>query len=115
MGVPVMRGRMMKSLILGICLCGLGSSSVLAANFPDNGRIQSAFSYPGAPKRTPEEPKPPYPMNYTDEAAQTLGVKDGRWDLFSSHPASKNGFMPSISGSLGGNGAMLRLQWHPGE
>jgi hypothetical protein len=108
-----MRGPMVKSLILSISL--LASSPAFAASFPDNGRVQSALSYPGAPKPTSNDPKPPYPMNYTDEAAQTLGVKDGRWDLFSSHPAANNVFMPAVSGSVSGKGAMLRLQWHPGE
>ena len=88
-----------------------------ASDLPDNGRVQSALSYPGAPKPTSNDPKPPYPMNYTDEAAQTLGVKDGRWDLFSSHPAANNVFMPAVSGSVSGKGAMLRgcEAWHPGE
>lgn len=110
-----MRGRIAKTVILGVSLFGLASSAAFAANMPDNGRIQSALSYPGAPKHTSDDPKPPYPMNYTDEAAQTLGVKDGRWDLFSTHPGANHTFMPAISGSLGGNGAMLRLKWHPGE
>ena len=56
----------------------------------------------------------PYAMNYTDEAAETLGMRDGHMDVFSSKPAA-HGFMPTISGGLGGDGAMLRLQWRPGN
>jgi hypothetical protein len=51
----------------------------------------------------------PYAMNYTDEMAQSLGVRDGRWEVFetgSSHP-----LMPSLKGGIDGGGPMLRLQW----
>ena len=108
-----MHGRLIRSFTLGIGLVGLATATALAASVPDTGRIQMP-PYPGAPKPVAETP-PPYPMSYIDEAAQTLGVKNGRLDLFSSHPAENNVFMPVISGSVSSKGAMLRLQWHPGE
>ena len=54
-------------------------------------------------------------MNYADEAAQTLGVKNRQLDLFSAKPAENTSYLPSVSGGVGGDGAMFKLQWHPGE
>jgi hypothetical protein len=54
-------------------------------------------------------------MTYMDEAARALGVQNGRMDVFSTQPQSSSSYMPSISGGLGSDGAMLRLRWHPGE
>ena len=55
-------------------------------------------------------------MNYTDEAAQSLGVKAGRMDFFSTSLSHDNDpLMPSLRGGVDNGGAMLRLQWHPGE
>jgi hypothetical protein len=51
----------------------------------------------------------PYAMNYTDGMAQSLGVREGRWEVFdtgSSHP-----LMPSLKGGIDSGGPMLRLQW----
>jgi hypothetical protein len=53
----------------------------------------------------------PYAMNYTDEAAQALGVKDGRWEAFE----PRSGDMPSLKGGLDGGRPMLILQWRPGQ
>ena len=53
-------------------------------------------------------------MNYADEAAQTLGVKDGHLDIFSSRPEPNNALVPTFSGGVGSDGAMIRLQWRPG-
>ncbi len=52
-----------------------------------------------------------YPMRYTDEAAQTLGMKDGKWEAFT--PTSP--LMPHINGGLDGGRPMVRLQWQPGQ
>jgi hypothetical protein len=53
----------------------------------------------------------PYAMRYTDEAAQTLGMKDGKWEAFT--PTSS--IMPRINGGLEGGRPMVRLQWQPGQ
>jgi hypothetical protein len=53
----------------------------------------------------------PYPMRYTDEAAQSLGMKDGKWEAFT--PASP--LMPRINGGLEGGRPMVHLQWRPGQ
>ena len=53
----------------------------------------------------------PYAMNYTDEAAQTLGVREGKWEAFTSRSSD----MPSVKGSLDSGRPMLILQWRPGQ
>jgi len=53
----------------------------------------------------------PYAMNYTDEAAQTLGVREGRWEAFEPRSAD----LPSLKGGLDGGRPMLILQWRPGQ
>jgi hypothetical protein len=53
-----------------------------------------------------------YPMNYADEAAQTLGVRNGKMDVFS---MTGGGAMPSVSGTIGGKGPELRLRWRLGK
>jgi hypothetical protein len=79
------------------------------------GPIPSPRNYPGAPRPVYDDAKAPYAMNYTDEAAQTLGFRDGHMDVFSTKPAENKVYLPSFSGGLGGDGAMLKLQWHMGE
>jgi hypothetical protein len=78
--------------------------------------ITSATNYPGAPRPVYDDVNAsPYALNYADEAAQTLGVRDGRVDVFAAQPADNQSYLPTFSGGLGGDGAMLKLQWHPGE
>ena len=59
------------------------------------------------------KPSQPYAMNYTDEAAQTLGVRDGKWEAFDVH--SSDPLMPSLKGGIDNGGAMISLQWRPGQ
>jgi hypothetical protein len=53
----------------------------------------------------------PYAMNYTDEAAQQLGIHDGQWEAFDTH--SSNPLVPSFKGGVDNGSAMLKLQWVP--
>jgi hypothetical protein len=110
-----MRGRSGKSLILGFLIAGLAVSAAAAAQLPGQNILASPLSYPGAPKRIYNDPKQPYAMNYTDEAAQALGVKDGHMDVFSTQPTDRNNLMPRLSGGVDSSGAMIRLQWRPGN
>jgi hypothetical protein len=48
-------------------------------------------------------------MRYTDEAAQTLGMKDGKWEAF----VPVNPLLPRINGGLDGGRPMVHLQWRP--
>ena len=102
-----------KLLVLAGILMAYGSSAS-AMSVPGQNHLYSQLQYPGAPKPVYDDPKLPYAMNYVEEAARTLGVKDGHMDVFST-PSPSSSYMPSISGGLGGDGAMLRLRWHPGE
>lgn len=82
-----------------------------------------AAPVPGAPPllpprssaARPDEPKPPYAMSYAEEAAQTLGMKDGHMDLFASRQMPGNPLVPTFSGGVDGQGAMLRLKWTDGR
>jgi hypothetical protein len=110
-----MRGRSGKCLLLSLTFLGLACSAASAARLPGTNNLASPMSYPGAPKRIYDDPKLPYAMNYTDEAARNLGVKDGHMDVFSTKPSSQNDLMPSLSGGVDSGGAMIRLQWRSGS
>jgi hypothetical protein len=98
-----------------ICLCaGLlwGAGPACAAHLPNfNPVIPSEHQ---TETRYQTEAAPPYAMNYTDEVARSLGVRGGRMDLFDTGPAD-NPLVPALKGGVDGDGAMIRLQWHPGE
>ena len=51
-----------------------------------------------------------YPTTWGDEAAQSLGVRDGKWEAFHTTPTSQ--LAPSLNAGVDSGGAMLRLQWH---
>jgi hypothetical protein len=55
----------------------------------------------------------PYAMTYSDEAARRLGVEDGKWEAFHSRPSDP--LMPSLRGGIDRSGAMISLQWLPGQ
>ena len=50
-----------------------------------------------------------YPTTWGDEAAQTLGVRDGKWEAFATKPSSR--FEPSLNAGVDQGSAMLRLSW----
>ena len=60
-------------------------------------------------------PQAPYPMNYADEAAQTLGIAHGQLNVFSIGPSRGEGLMPNVSGGVDRGGVTLKLQWRPVE
>jgi len=107
-----MGGTAKRILVLGMGLLTLSGTFALGA-VPSDHSLASPMRFPGAPKPYYDDPKTPYPMSYSDEVAQQLGVRDGHMDVFSSAPAENNPLVPVVSGGLGGDGAMLRLQWHP--
>jgi hypothetical protein len=59
--------------------------------------------------RYADTPTAPYAMNYADEAAQRLGVHDGRWEAFDTQ--STDPLVPSFKGGVDSGGAMFKLQW----
>ena len=64
-------------------------------------------------QRVSDEQASPYAMNYTDEAARSLGVKDGKWEAFDTR--SSDPLVPSLKGGIDHGGAMISLQWRPGQ
>ena len=108
---------MRRIILAGFATLLLGTPAH-AVRVPNQDHLTSTpqYQYPGAPKLVYDDPAPqPYAMTYADSVAQALGVKNGRMDVFSTEPRSSSSYMPSFSGGLGGDGAMLRLKWHPGE
>jgi hypothetical protein len=105
--------RRAKALIFALCaLIGTGyGTSAQAASVPFQDHL--SLQYPGAPRPVRQDNPSPYAMTYADEVAQSLGVKNGHMDLFSTVPAS--GYAPSFSAGVDKDGAMLQLKWHPGE
>lgn len=51
----------------------------------------------------------PYALNYTDQVARRLGLREGRWQAF----APRSGELPALQGGLKGGRPMLILQWRP--
>ncbi|MFO1246952.1 MAG: hypothetical protein U1E93_01740 [Alphaproteobacteria bacterium] len=61
--------------------------------------------------RVADNESPPYAMRYTDEAAQTLGMTDGKWEAY----APTSPLLPRVNGGLDGGRPTLKLQWRPGS
>lgn len=97
-----------------LALAALATCGTSAQALRPPGQDHLSLQYPGAPQPFHEEPQSPYAMTYTDEVAESLGVKHGHIDVFSTDPPS-SGYLPSFSAGLGSDGAMFRLKWHPGE
>lgn len=97
---------------LAIALLFLAPGPCLASPPMGNGGLPPA-PLPSARVLPPEAPSP-YPRNYAEEAVRTLGFKNGKMDLFQVAPAdSHDKLLPTLSGTLGGEGAMVRLKWQP--
>jgi hypothetical protein len=103
-----------RSSIAGAALVAMALTPALAMPFAPNVSTTTATNYPGAPRPVYDDNKAPYAMNYADEAVQNLGFRNGHMDVFSTKPAG-NSYLPAFSGGIDAGGAMLRLQWHPGE
>ena len=103
--------KMRPLTILSLSCLGLiiGTSSALAFRPPDTvapppTEHQQVLRYADAQNQ-------PYAMNYTDEAAQQLGVHDGKWEAFDTH--STDPLVPSFKGGVDSGTAMVKLQWTP--
>jgi hypothetical protein len=102
----------MRPLPILSCTClalVLGATSALAFRPPDTNTAmpsehQMELRYSDAQSQ-------PYAMNYTDEAAQRLGVHDGQWEAFDTH--SSDPLVPSFRGGVDNGSAMVKLQWVP--
>ena len=108
--------RLLGKFVVGVTLLGLGIIPAIARPPFGAAPIASPTNYPGAPRPVYDDPpKAPWAMNYADEAVQSLGFRNGHMDVFSTKPPENNSYLPTLSGGVGGDGAMLKLQWHPGE
>jgi hypothetical protein len=101
----------MRPLPILSCAClalVLGTTSALAFRPPDANTETSEHQME---LRYSDAPNQPYAMNYTDEAAQRLGVHDGQWEAFETHPSDP--LLPSFRGGVDNGSAMVKLQWIP--
>jgi hypothetical protein len=55
----------------------------------------------------------PNAMNYSDEAALRLGIRNGNWEAFDTH--SSDPLMPSLRGGIDKGKPAISLQWRPGQ
>ena len=104
-----MRPFHIAALTVTVLICGAGPG--LAFRAP-----QTNTAFPTEHQQAQQygqDQSPPYAMNYADEAAQTLGVRDGRWEAFDT--GSTYPLVPSLKGGVDSGGAMLRLQWRSGQ
>ncbi len=89
------------------------AAAVFAGVVPSHAFAKPDFNAPHPVPHVREAglaPSQPYAMNYTDQMAQSLGVKDGQWEAFQ----SRDPLMPSLNGGMGSGGQpMLKLQWRP--
>jgi hypothetical protein len=96
------------TLVFAVAALAAGSSPAWAFRLPGNEAWPTEHQ---KQLRFAENQPQPYAMNYADEAAQTLGVREGKWEAFT--PRSSD--MPSVKGSMDGGRPMLILQWRPGQ
>jgi hypothetical protein len=97
-------------LTSGLVLAAEPALAVHAPNFAPH----FATEHDTATRLQDDKPASPYAMSYTDEVAQSLGVRNGKADFFDSG-RSDDAFVPALKMGVDGGSAMIRLQWHPGE
>ncbi|MDB5734137.1 MAG: hypothetical protein JWN16_774 [Alphaproteobacteria bacterium] len=96
------------------CRTLLATAALLLAAAPAQAYDAPQFNAP-APiphvqdVRFADQDRTPYAMRYSDEAAESLGVKDGKWEAFSTKSSSP--LMPSLNAGADSGGAMIKLQW----
>ena len=81
---------------------------------PRGPALDGVPALPGATPPSQAAQAQPYPMNYAEEAVQTLGFRNGHMDFFSTRPQPDGSLVPTFSGGVDRGGVMLKLQWHPG-
>jgi hypothetical protein len=98
--------RQFRTVFFATAALLLGAMPAQAFRKPD---LNPAYPIQHVREARLAEKSQPYAMNYTDEMAQSLGVRDGRWEAFDT--GSKHPLVPSLKGGIDSGGAMLRLQW----
>ena len=95
----------MKPRLFAVAALILGMAPAHAYTKPD---FNAAPTIPHVRESQLADSKPTV-MNYTDQMAQSLGVKNGGWEAFTSNDP----MMPSLRGGIDGGAPMLKLQWRP--
>lgn len=95
--------RQMKARFIAAAALFLGAVPAHAFTKPD---FNAAPTVPHVRESQVADSKPVV-MNYTDQMAQSLGVKDGGWEAFK----SSDPMMPTLKGGIDGGNPMLKLQW----
>ena len=91
----VVRSYRMMRTVSTICVTAVAvvGGMVAAAGFePTSGVLTE---HEKILKYRDHQPAAPYAMNYTDDAAQTLGVREGRWEVIDTG-SSRSGLVPSL-------------------
>jgi len=99
--------RCFGTLALAVAAVAAGSGPGWAFRLPDPNAVP--LTEHQIQLRVAESTPRPYAMNYADDAARTLGVKDGKWEAFSTQ--SGGPLMPSFKGGIDSGRAMIGLQW----
>ena len=97
--------QMMKPRLFAVVALILGVAPAHAFTRPD---FNAAPTIPHVRESRLADSRPAV-MNYTDQMAQSLGVKNGGWEAFKSNDP----LMPSLRGGIDGGAPMLKLQWRP--
>lgn len=95
----------MKAKFLAIAALMMGAVPAHAFTKPD---FNAAPPIPHVRESQLADSRPQV-MNYTDQMAQSLGVKNGGFEAFK----STDPMMPSLKGGIDGGAPMLKLQWRP--
>ena len=96
-------------LVAFAAMAPLASPASAAGRVPGGGGLMPpATSQWDAQRRITAEPvKSPYPVTYSEQVAQSLGLRDGGVSLYEGRESARNPFAPSVV--VGGT--MLRLRW----
>lgn len=98
--------RTVQTLPIALLVLILGTTPAWADRLSDTGVTSDHQQTLKMADNTPA----PYAMTYSDQAAQSLGLKDGQWEAFDSSATNPL----ALKGGIDKGGPMLRLQWKPG-
>jgi hypothetical protein len=99
--------RCFGTLAVAIAALAAGSAPAGAFRFPDPNPVP--LTEHQRELRYADSRAQPYALNYSDEAARSLGVENGKWEAFSTQ--SHDPLMPRFRGGIDQGRAMIGLQW----
>jgi len=96
-------------LVFGFLAIGfLATPSAWAFRMPDPAKASSPTDHE-IQLRYADSRTSPYAMNYADEAARNLGIRDGQWEAFKTQSSDSLSFRGGIQSGR----PMIGLQWRP--